>query len=197
MTHGVMEYPQTPVLKHCMRWYYDAAIKGDMNAQRALIKEYDYEDRTDYSFEWRLFMAENGDIRSMYEVGYRYLHGIGTEIDDNDGIYWLEKCSGYEDDINSKLALHELAKCYAIGYGVNKDITRSYKLYKKLFEMGYEMAYSCDIFSRLRTEPIIRKMICNEYVEKKKLKRKCEELENELEVITNNYNKKPKRRRSI
>jgi len=67
-------------------------------------------------------LAEQGDAKSQYFVGFFYYRGYGVPKDDATAAGWFHKAAAQGDS----LAAFYLGKMYEKGDGVEKDLTQAY-----------------------------------------------------------------------
>lgn len=80
--------------------------------------------------------ANNGEVIAMTDLGVFYLHGIGTPIDIDKGLYWSKKAAEMEDP----MGIHNLAWLYLNGEFVKKDTRKAIQLLQKASDQGMERA---------------------------------------------------------
>ncbi|UTW04704.1 sel1 repeat family protein [Amphritea atlantica] len=71
--------------------------------------------------------AENGNILAQNNLGWMYLHGLGTDIDFNKSFYWYQKASVS----NEPLILYMLGQAHLFGRGTTKDKAKAFQLYHR------------------------------------------------------------------
>ena len=95
-------------------------------------------DRGDALFELVLLKdkAEEGDPDAQFELGRRYLQGVGLERNDVMALHWVRAAAqqGYAR------AEAGLAWMYAVGRGVVRDDAKAFEWYKRAAENGYVVA---------------------------------------------------------
>lgn len=74
-----------------------------------------------------LASATGGNIQAQYQMGLRYLHGIGIPVSPSSAVEWLSMSAekGFED------AQYLLGTCYEKGVGVERNLTTAVTLYEK------------------------------------------------------------------
>lgn len=77
-------------------------------------------------------LADEGDFRSQYYVGYLYLFGYGIPQDSEKALYYLNKSADQDYDV----AEAQLAYLYANGTFVKKDKKHAMELYEKAAASG-------------------------------------------------------------
>jgi len=75
-------------------------------------------------FQTQLELAQNGNVKAMYEVGRIYERGRGTGKSFEEAAIWYQKAA----DSGSHTAKARLGKMYLEGRGVKKNINKAYKL---------------------------------------------------------------------
>ena len=95
-------------------------------------------DKGDALFELVLLKdkAEEGDPDAQFELGRRYLQGVGLERNDVMALHWVRAAAqqGYAR------AEAGLAWMYAVGRGVVRDDVQAFDWYKRAAENGYMVA---------------------------------------------------------
>ncbi len=79
------------------------------------------------AFSEFLPLANEGDFRSQYYIGYLYVNGYGVSQDSNEGIRYLEMAADQDYDMAQAL----LGFLYAEGEVVPKDKKKALQLYQK------------------------------------------------------------------
>ncbi|WP_222707662.1 tetratricopeptide repeat protein [Oxalobacter paraformigenes] len=96
------------------------------------------EDKADRLFELVLLKdrAEEGDPEARFELGRRYLQGVGLERNDIMALHWVRAAAeqGYAR------AQAGLGWMYAVGRGVERDETQSFIWYERAAKEGYPVA---------------------------------------------------------
>lgn len=77
-------------------------------------------------------LAEKGDFRSQYYIGYLYLNGYGVQKNEKKALDYLQRAT----DQNYDLAQSLMAYLYAEGKLVSKDKKKSLLLYQKAADQG-------------------------------------------------------------
>ena len=89
--------------------------------------------------------AEQGYQGAKFRLGYFYLNGIGTEVNEEKGFELYNEAAGKKDNNNkidiendgkaveddNKVALYNLGKFYELGQGVYKNELVAFEFYKK------------------------------------------------------------------
>jgi TPR repeat protein len=83
-------------------------------------------------------LAEQGDNRAQYTLGWMYHNGYGLRIDDDKALAWWKKSAAQKDPD----ALFALGLLYEQGLGVKKDPAEAARLYLWAAERGNEDALS-------------------------------------------------------
>jgi TPR repeat protein len=83
-------------------------------------------------------LAEQGDNRAQYTLGWMYHNGYGLRIDDEKALGWWKKAAAQKDPD----ALFALGLLYEQGLGVKKDSVEAARLYMWATEQGNEDALS-------------------------------------------------------
>lgn len=93
-----------------------------------------YFSQQDYSraFSEFLPLANNGDFRSQYYVGYLYLNGLGVSQDTREAVRYLKESSNQNYDMAQAL----LAFLYEEGHVLPQDKTKAMELYKLAAEQN-------------------------------------------------------------
>ncbi len=81
-------------------------------------------------------LAERGDNRAQYTLGWMYHNGYGLHIDDEKALAWWKKAAAQKDPD----ALFALGLLYEQGMGVSKDPVEAARLYVWALEQGNEDA---------------------------------------------------------
>lgn len=96
------------------------------------------EDKADRLFELVLLKdrAEEGEPEAQFELGRRYLQGVGLERNDIMALHWVRAAAeqGYAR------AQAGLGWMYAVGRGVERDETQSFVWYERAAKEGYPVA---------------------------------------------------------
>lgn len=85
-------------------------------------------------FEMAYQRANNGEAIAMTDLGVFYIHGIGTPVDIQKGLYWSEKAAEKEDP----MGIHNLAWLYLNGEFVKQDTRKAVQLLQKASALGLE-----------------------------------------------------------
>jgi uncharacterized protein len=83
-------------------------------------------------------LAEQGDNRAQYTLGWMYHNGYGLRINDEKALAWWKKAAAQKDPD----ALFALGLLYEQGLGVRKDSAEAARLYIWAAEQGNEDARS-------------------------------------------------------
>ena len=67
----------------------EAAEQGDLDAQIFLGSMFYLYDDYEQSAKWITKAAKQGDVESMYNLGFLYLDGIDVEEDDEQALAWI------------------------------------------------------------------------------------------------------------
>jgi len=92
-----------------------------------------WNDKVTETFQWFEDQAQQkGDSDSIYNLGYCYLNGVGTSINEQKGFSYYCKAAeqGYV------LAQSALGVCYEFGLGVVSDFTKAFMYYSISAEQG-------------------------------------------------------------
>jgi uncharacterized protein len=110
-----------------IQWLEKAANKNDGLAQLVLSDTYlghfnsgikDFKK----AFPWMLKAAKTGVIPAQFEVSKMYVNGIGTEVNYNQGVFWLRKAA----EGGSLSAMNVLSGAYSKGlFGLQQDLKES------------------------------------------------------------------------
>jgi TPR repeat protein len=87
----------------------------------------------------RLARLAGGDKDAQAALGNLYLQGDGVERNLELAVSWIRKAA----DQGSAPGHYLLAKCYAAGVGVAKDVRQARKHYRASAAAGYPAAVSC------------------------------------------------------
>ncbi|MDO9068641.1 MAG: tetratricopeptide repeat protein [Deltaproteobacteria bacterium] len=108
-------------------WLEKAANKNDSLAQMVLSAIYLGELNSglknfEKAFYWMLKAAKNGIAPAQFEVYKMYIYGIGTDVNYNQGVYWLRKATEGGDFT----AMEVLSGAYAKGlFGLQHDLKKA------------------------------------------------------------------------
>lgn len=86
----------------------------------------------EFSFEYSLQQAENGDVTQQYNIGQAYADGIQVEVDRAKAIEWWRKAAAQ----GFAPAQYNLARAYETGNGVEQDFAQAKALYEKASAQG-------------------------------------------------------------
>lgn len=89
-----------------------------------------------YAREWYERAAHEGDAYAQYALGKMHLTGDGVEKSAGKGVLYLEKAAAS----NLPEGILELAKCYAEGVGVSKDLEKAGELFSQAANNGVASA---------------------------------------------------------
>ena len=81
-------------------------------------------------------VAEQGDARGQYNLGYMYENGQGVEKSAVQAVAWYRKAA----EQGNALAQYNLGVMYANGQGVEKDAVQAVSWYRKAAEQGEALA---------------------------------------------------------
>ena len=81
-------------------------------------------------------LAQGGDARAQYNLGYCYEKGQGVAKDYTQAVYWYRKSA----ELGNADAQYNLGLCYDNGRGVVQDYTQAVYWYRKSAEQGYARA---------------------------------------------------------
>lgn len=76
--------------------------------------------------------AESGNVSAQNNLGWMYLHGLGTDIDYDKSFYWYQKAS----ISNEPLVLYMLGQAHLYGRGTTKSKETAFKFYHKSHDQG-------------------------------------------------------------
>ena len=88
------------------------------------------------TLEWYLDAAKKNDPAAQYELGKRYLQGIGVQKNTLQGFYWLKHAANG----NHREAQFQLAKLYQKGDGVVQNDFEALTYYKQAAQNGHATA---------------------------------------------------------
>lgn len=84
------------------------------------------------AIEWYTKSANHGEVNAMAQLGIIYvLSGKATENIPK-GLKWTQKCVALNNSVGQRV----LAKMYSLGIGVEKDLEKSFQLYKLAADQG-------------------------------------------------------------
>jgi len=110
-----------------IQWLEKAANKNDGLAQVALASTYIGEFKSglknfEKAFSWMLKAAKTGVIPAQFEASKMYVTGIGTDVNYNQGVYWLKKAA----EGGNLSAMEVLSGAYAKGlFGLQHDLKKA------------------------------------------------------------------------
>lgn len=107
------------------------AVAGYQEAENAFNEQ-----RYTQAFAEFLPLAEEGDYRAQYYLGYLYLHGYGVQKDAKKAVSYLERSIKQNYDLAQSL----MAYMYFEGDGVRQDKKRAISLYQQAAEQGNSSA---------------------------------------------------------
>ena len=98
----------------------------------------DDDDKGDAIFELVLLKdkAEGGDPEAQFELGRRYLQGVGLERNDVMALHWIRAAA----EQGFARAEAGLAWMYAVGRGVARDDAQAFAWYRRAAENGFMVA---------------------------------------------------------
>ena len=99
---------------------------------------------SNFWFEYKREMAQEGNAAAQYELGMCYFAGNGVLQDYQKAAYWFRKAAQQGD----MYAQYAIGACYLEGKGVEANISNAIEWYKKSAIKGYVVA-QCDISGRL------------------------------------------------
>ena len=102
--------------------------RSSSEAASQVVIEYETPDEVT---EWHR-LAESGDARAQYNLGWLYANGYGVELDYEEAVKWYRKSA----EQGNATAQYNLAVMYANGYGVELDYEEAVKWYRKSAEQG-------------------------------------------------------------
>lgn len=107
--------------KGSFQWYYNAANKGNADAQYNLGKCYDdgsgVPENKAEAVKWYRKAADQGHNKAQCNLGICYFYGYGVAEDKAEAVEWFLKAANQGNDI----AQNNLGVCYKNGAGVDKD----------------------------------------------------------------------------
>ena len=115
----------------------EAAEQGDLAAQVYLGSMFYLYGDYEQSAKWLTKAAEQGDVDSMYNLGFFYLDGIGVEEDDEQALKWF-KMAAEQGEPDSAYAV---GLCYYNGEGTDRDYVQALEWFTKAAEN--ENPYAC------------------------------------------------------
>ena len=97
-----------------------------LSAQDTLEQATQYYDNKEYDKAVPMFqrLAQGGDMKVQFVLGYCYDEGQGVAQDYTQAVYWYRKSAeqGYA------VAQNNLGYCYKSGHGVSKDMVERFRL---------------------------------------------------------------------
>lgn len=107
---------------------------------QAWLYDYGYgvPQNSDMAFLFMREAAARGNALATYEVGRRFLHGIGVEANADNARQWLTLAAGSPHYISA--AMFELGWMYDEGSGVERDADLAMTWYMKAANKGHEKA---------------------------------------------------------
>lgn len=94
-------------------------------------------------------MAEAGDVDAQYEMGWRHVVGSGFEMDDEEGLRWIQRAA----ENGHALAQNNLGARYVSGDGVEKDLVEAYVwFYRAAMQDDRKAGKNCDSVARQLSE---------------------------------------------
>ena len=94
--------------------------------------------RGDYASAHQLLrpLADNGDVRAQFNLGYLYANGWGVPRDDAEGAKWYRKAA----DQGLAVAQHYLGTAFAYGDGVQQDDREAARWFQRAADQDYPTA---------------------------------------------------------
>ena len=91
--------------------------------------------RGEYAVALRLIspLAENGDARAQFNIGYMYANGWGVQRDLAGSVNWYRKAA----EQGLEIAQHHLGIAYINGDGIERDDAKAAKWFKRAAEQGF------------------------------------------------------------
>ncbi|MBN1007075.1 tetratricopeptide repeat protein [Amphritea pacifica] len=105
-----------------------AVEDSDFTAGYAAYEKENYEAALVYFVK----SAESGNVSAQNNLGWMYLHGLGTDIDYDMSFYWYQKASVS----NEPLVLYMLGQAYLYGHGTTKSKETAFKFYHQAHGQG-------------------------------------------------------------
>lgn len=98
------------------------------------------------SMESLMVAAKKGSASAQYELGFRYLHGVGTPVNEKEALNFLQKAAK-QGDANAQ---HLLGFCQAAGLGGKPNLPQAVAWYRKaaaqnLAEAQYKLGFCCEM----------------------------------------------------
>ena len=120
--------------------YYEAAKKGDSNAQNQIGLCYDAGDGIakdpKQAFMWYSKAAAQNNSFGLYNVGVCYYYGKGVALDYAQAALWFRKSA----DLGLPNAQYNLGLCYLNGQGVAQNQAEGLRWFKKASDQGLSIA---------------------------------------------------------
>lgn len=124
--------------EEAFKWYMKAAEQGYTKAKEILC-EIDKRRKAKEKFETLCKDADQGDMESQFELAEYYYTGndkINIEQNYLEAVKWYRRAAEY----GHGFSLYRLGYCYQFGYGLDKDLDKAMKCYRKALDNGYEQA---------------------------------------------------------
>jgi TPR repeat protein len=96
------------------------------------------EDNTRLAHQLFEKLAESGNSKAAWQLGFDYEHGRGVKPDAQKAFYWYKKAAD-SGDLNG---LYAVARCYYEGTGVPKDYKKALNTYLESAYRGEKNAFS-------------------------------------------------------
>ncbi|MCH5192145.1 MAG: sel1 repeat family protein [Oscillospiraceae bacterium] len=127
------EYLFGEITPESMENMTEAAEYGNVEAQKYLMDVYylgagPIEEDKELSVYWAQRAAENGDTKTMYELGRKYFYGFDVEQDYQKALYWLNKAAYQGEDYAAYGMIGEY-------YKLQKQNKEAVKWYRKYVEL--------------------------------------------------------------
>jgi len=125
-----------------VKWYRQAAEKGDPDAQNSLGAAYFHgtgvEKNEAEAVKWFRQAAEQGYAEAQKNMGAIYYNGTGVEKDEAEAVKWFLKAAeqGYAE------AQNKLGEAYFNGTGIAKNEAEAVKWFRQAAEQGHALAQS-------------------------------------------------------
>ena len=105
-----------------------------LSAQDTLEQAIQYYDNKEYDKAVPMFqrLAQGGDMKAQFVLGYCYKKGQGVAQDYTQAVYWYRKAA----EQGHAWAQYNLGLCYDNGQGVAQDYTQAAYWYRKAAEQG-------------------------------------------------------------
>lgn len=107
---------------------------------RALLYDAGYGVKQDFEMAFILMRdaASKGNSKAIYQVGWRFLEGVGVTTNYDNALQWLRMAADSPFYITE--ARYDLGRMYELGMGVDKDLAKAISWYEKAAQQGHQKA---------------------------------------------------------